>query len=517
MNYEKITNQLLSFDSADNQVKELQIASVGSIWVYPLSVNQINDNLLFIGNLDSRKYLWIISKDGNQIFSKFQGTALSIESPGKYCPLNTPNANVIRELFSFTKPALLGNANSFGFGDRLGLASPAHIRSIKKTDFKPIIAQQSIRELDRTQREAIDVMDAATWAVFQEGYKSGFGSDADHLKTPAEIDRMMAAGFTMYTIDPGAYVVNDASKMTDPEIEDSIKKLDWEILKDTSENFLSRYCDKKIVIDDEFSFEPQKKEVSVGLVKYGKVIAHCVKMYKHLKEKYSDKPFEIELSIDETESATTPFEHYLVVNELVRLGVELVSVAPRFIGDFEKGIDYKGDLDLFKKEYIQHVKISKKLGNYKISIHSGSDKFDVYKVIGSLNDGKVHVKTSGTSYLEALRTVAKMEPDLLREILKFACIHFETERQSYHISAQLKNIPPAEKCTDADVLNLFDQLDARQLFHVTFGKVLSSKDDSGKYLFKDKIFDCLIKNENMHYEILQRHFKRHLDPFNSMK
>ena len=77
-------------------------------------------------------------------------------------------------------------------------------------NMRPIFAQQSIRELTRTGREADEVMDAALWAVLQEGYKNGFGADADHLKTIEDVDRMVDAGFTFFTIDPGNYVVNVA-------------------------------------------------------------------------------------------------------------------------------------------------------------------------------------------------------------------------------------------------------------------------------------------------------------------
>ena len=109
--------------------------------------------------------------------------------------------------------------------------------------------------------------------------------------------------------------------------------------------------------------------------------------------------------------------HYFFANELTRLGVKYVSLAPRFIGAFEKGIDYKGDLDVFKTEYQKHLSIVRHFGNYKISLHSGSDKFSVYKVIGSLHEALTHVKTAGTSYLEALRVVAAKQPDFFREIL----------------------------------------------------------------------------------------------------
>ena len=149
-------------------------------------------------------------------------------------------------------------------------------------------------------------------------------------------------------------------------------------------------------------------------------------MYRHIKSTMGDRPFEVEVSVDETASVTTPFEHWLVATELRRLGVEWIGLAPRFVGDFEKGIDFRGDLDIFRAEYIKHLAIAEAVGPYKISIHSGSDKFSVYQVIGDIGAGGVHVKTAGTSYLEALRTVAARDPVLFREILDFSRALYET-------------------------------------------------------------------------------------------
>ncbi len=117
-----------------------------------------------------------------------------------------------------------------------------------------------------------------------------------------------------------------------------------------------------------------------AVVKYGRAVAHTRRMHRHLAQAASGRPFELEMSVDETDSPTTPHEHYYVAHELKRLGVPVVSLAPRFIGAFEKGIDYKGDLRAFEAAFAQHVKIARHLGPYKISIHSGSDKFSIYPI-----------------------------------------------------------------------------------------------------------------------------------------
>ncbi len=429
------------------------------------------------------------------------------------CGLNHKNALVIQELFDFTRPVLIGIENSLGFGDRLGLANPGHLRAADGKNIKPVLAQQSIRELERTGRKPEDVMDAAVWAVFQEGYRDGFGSDADHLKTTDDIDIMAQAGFTMFTFDPGDYVDRDAGSLPSGELYERARSLSWDEMSDTFENFMKRYEDTYFTITDDFSFKPPGVEVPRSIVKYGNVIAHAVKLFRHLKANYPEHPCEIELSVDETDSPTSPFEHFMIVNELKRLGIRLVSLAPRFIGDFEKGIDYKGDLELFRQEYHKHLKIAESLGPYKISLHSGSDKFSVYEIIGRFSEGHVHVKTAGTSYLEALRTIASTDTALFREILDFSRDQYETEKKSYHVSADLGNVPPSEKLTDKELLGLFGQNDARQVLHVTFGRVLTAETGDGGCLFKERILNCLKENEDIHYDILIKHFQRHIAPF----
>ncbi|UCD38409.1 MAG: hypothetical protein JSW54_02720, partial [Fidelibacterota bacterium] len=411
------------------------------------------------------------------------------------------------------RPVLIGLDNSIGLGDRLGLANPGHLRAVIGSGMRPVLAQQSIRELERTERTPEEVMDAATWAVFQEGYRDGFGSDADHLKTTEDIDLMMAAGFTMFTIDPGSYVVNEADTLSGPELHERARSVDWDLLDDRLDDFLGRYEARLFKLDDGFTLQPGREEVLRALTKYGGVITHTLKMVRYLEETYPDHPVEIELSVDETESVTSPFEHFLVVSELKRLGVELVSLAPRFVGDFEKGIDYKGDIHRFAAEFVQHLAIAEALGPYKISFHSGSDKFTVYQLVGSLGRGRIHVKTAGTSYLEALRTIARVDPALFREILDFSREHYEVEKRTYHVSADPQKVLPAESYSDNELASLLELDDARQILHVAFGKVLTDRDQSGGYAFRDRLLDTLEAHEEVHYDTLCRHFQRHIQPF----
>ena len=101
-------------------------------------------------------------------------------------------------------PVPLGLRPSFGFGDRLGLATPGHVAAMQRagSGIAPIYPQQSIREMTRTNRSPEAVMADAVEAAAEAGWTGDFGADADHLKTPADVDRTAAVGFTFFTIDP---------------------------------------------------------------------------------------------------------------------------------------------------------------------------------------------------------------------------------------------------------------------------------------------------------------------------
>src|SRR5205814_7463918 len=123
-------------------------------------------------------------------------------------------------------------------------------------------------------------------------------------------------------------------------------------------------------------------------VKYGRAVTRAVELAKHIERTMArlGRDDEIELSVDETPQPTTLAEHFLIAKHCLDQGMKLVSLAPRFIGDFEKGVDYKGDpstssgqaVAAFEKSLADHAAIAKLLGPYKLSLHSGSDKLSIY-------------------------------------------------------------------------------------------------------------------------------------------
>ncbi|HQH37175.1 MAG TPA: tagaturonate epimerase family protein [Anaerolineae bacterium] len=421
------------------------------------------------------------------------------------CPLTPANAATLRARLPWLNPTPLGLHTSAGFGDRLGIATPGHVKAVERyPGIAPIFAQQSVRENARTGRTPQQVLDDAMWGLFQSGWRAPWGADADHLKTSADADAFIDAGYTFFTIDPGAHVDNAAPTAPANVVSAKFAALPWEALNDTPEAMHQRYCRQTFVAGDfTFGFEPETLERAA--VKYGRAIAHTATLYHHIVARMGERPLDLEVSVDETETPTSPEEHLFIALELRRLGVQWVSLAPRFVGRFEKGVDYIGDLHAFTDAFARHAAVARAEGPYKLSLHSGSDKFSIYTIAAQWSGGLVHLKTAGTSYLEALRTAAQVAPAFFRQILAFSIGHYEAERVTYHVSAQLANVPAPETLSDAELPDLLNQFDVRQVLHVTFGAVLDT--------YRDPLVALLDEHAAVYERLLDQHFQRHLAPF----
>ena len=401
-----------------------------------------------------------------------------------------------------SKPVPLGLAPSFGFGDRLGLATPGHVAALRNAGagIAPIFAQQSIREMTRTNRTPQQVMDDALRGAQEAGFDGAQGADADHLKTPADVDRTAAAGFCFFTIDPSEHV--DKAGPADA--------VAW----------VDSYRGKKIKLATGTTIEIDDATVAHAKQKYGLAVTKANELAKHIAGvmAMARRDYEIELSVDETPEPTTLAEHFLIADRCLKEGMKLVSLAPRFIGEFEKGVDYKGDVAVLEKSLADHAAIAKMIGPYKLSLHSGSDKLSIYPAFARATKGLFHVKTAGTSYLEALRVVARHDEALFRKTIDFARSRYDTDRATYHVSATLAKTPRPTDVRDAKeleqiYLERWDRVvgevgfveDGRQILHTTFGSVLTHP------TMKDEVFHVLREHPQTYNAVLEEHFAKHLD------
>lgn len=413
------------------------------------------------------------------------------------------------------KPVVLGLAPSFGFGDRIGLATPGHVASMRSagSGIEPIYPQQSIREMTRTQRTAPQVMQEALAGMQAAGWEGRTGADADHLKTNEDVDLTFAAGFTFFTIDPSDYVDAQADDYDETTLRQKFSEVSEQV------SWPESYQGRVIELSTGTRVELTEEACMRAAVKYGLALNHAIALADYIKQVHdaAGKDYEIELSVDETDQPTTLAEHFIIADQCLQRGMKLVSLAPRFIGDFEKGIDFIGDIDELEKSLRDHAAIAALLGPYKLSLHSGSDKLSMYAALARTTEGRFHVKTAGTSYLEALRVVARHDASSFREIIDFSRGRFETDKATYHISAQLDSVPPpSEISEDKELERLYLELweevpegrgftfPGRQILHCTFGSVLTDP------TYGPRVRQTLESHLDTYTEVLEDHFARHL-------
>lgn len=469
----------LMFYSSDNTAVEVDI--------YQSSMQFLNNDMVFMAATE-------------------YGDVLVITSNGQYriLELNHESAMFLRKNFPFTAPSpVLRLKRTIGTGDRLGVAGDGHISCVKTTEYAPVLAQQSIRELNLTGRSYEDVLDAATFAVFKNGYKKPWGADGDHLKKPEEIEYAISCGYTMVTLDCSEYIKTGIDTLSDEQLNEIY----------TADNEREAlYIGHSFEIAPGTVIEFNERIYKECVVVYGTAIDFIEDMYAlYIQNGMRD----FEISIDETTSPTTPAQHFFVANELERRGVKFDTLAPRFCGEFQKGIDYIGDLKQFEDELKIHALIAEKF-DYKLSIHSGSDKFSVFPIIGKLTNGRFHLKTAGTNWLEAMKLIALQEPQLYREVHKFALSNFDEARKYYVVTTDVTNIPDIDNLADEQLPELFENNDARQLIHITYGLILSETNADGSYVYRNRLYDVWRNYKDQYSNLIASHIGRHISQLDSL-
>ena len=475
--------------------------------VSPASPRIVTGGLAGMFSKEGRDFFFALHQSGEipDWISSFKGEVAELQGLTLFtAPAGEENAYAVHKAVPNLAPRPLGLAPSFGFGDRMGLATPGHVAAMEGKDsgISPIFVQQSIREMERTGRTPRDVMAAGTWGALQSGWAEPVGADADHLKTVHDVEYTAEAGFTFFTIDPSDHVDQKADNYDAASLEAEFEVLARDTVPGSSE-FLPLYLDKAFTAGNG-TVRFDRPTLLRAAVKYGRALEHVRIMADHIAG-VARSGFEIELSVDETDQPTSVPEHLFIALELQRRGVRVVSLAPRFIGAFEKGVDYIGNVDDLAATLEQHAAIAAEYGPYKISLHSGSDKFSVYPLLAKATRGQFHVKTAGTSYLEALRAVGRADESFFREIIAFSRSRFDSDKATYHISATLERTPGGEALAGEDLERMYlDEDNGRQILHVTFGSVLSSSE------FGPRIKDFLRANPELHAEVLAGHLGKHI-------
>lgn len=291
---------------------------------------------------------------------------------------------------------------SFGLGDRFNHQGKAQLGSLIRArkagaEIIPVWNKSNREHLivkstpQQTRQEADEAVASLKWDL-------PYFVDADHINL-INVDKFI--GYCdFFTIDVADYIGKEA---VDEDVEEYVEG---------NRKFIGKLAipgiDDPINIDKDF--------LTAFGIKFLAAIEEAAKIYRYISKKTKGGGFIPEVSMDEVFEPQTPAELFFILQALASRNVPLQTIAPKFTGRFNKGVDYKGDIGKFKKEFEQDLLVLsyaiKAFGlpeNLKLSIHSGSDKFALYPIMGELihkyNMG-IHIKTAGTTWLEEITGLA---------------------------------------------------------------------------------------------------------------
>ena len=290
---------------------------------------------------------------------------------------------------------------TIGVGDRFAHQAKAQLQACVKLAENGIdvipVWNKSNREHNFIGSEPQSVFAAAQSAVAALGWDKGWHVDADHINMDT-VDKYLDCS-DFFTID----VADSIGQAPEGDAVSAFVASHPELIGSVSIAGINE------------PIEITREYVEEVAGKYLSAVAEAAKIYRHIESKKDE--FIAEVSMDETDAPQTPPELLIILAALADEGVRLQTIAPKFTGRFNKGVDYVGDLAQFEKEFNDDLAVIAhaiaKYGlpeNLKLSVHSGSDKFSIYPIIGNAirrTGAGVHVKTAGTTWLEELIGLAE--------------------------------------------------------------------------------------------------------------
>jgi len=285
---------------------------------------------------------------------------------------------------------------SLGIGDRFSHQGVAQLRGVLKAnlaglDISPVW-NKSNREHIYVHSHPADVREEADAAVAALGYTGKYFVDADHINLSTVAPFVETADF--FTLDVAAFI---GKQSAEADVKAFVASC-------------SKYMGQFNIPGIEHPIEVSEELLVKIAGKFLAATQQAADIYNSLKDKKGAGNFVTEVSMDEVESPQTPVDLFFILKMLADKGVPAQTIAPKFTGRFNKGVDYVGDVDQFAKEFEEDVLVIdyavKEFGlpeELKLSVHSGSDKFTIYPIMANIikkYDKGLHVKTAGTTWLE---------------------------------------------------------------------------------------------------------------------
>ena len=296
---------------------------------------------------------------------------------------------------------------SFGVGDRFTHQAAAQLAAIMKINehgFEVVpVWNKSNREHETIGTEPQSTRDSADAACRKLGYAGSHYVDADHINL-STVDRFLPNS-DFFTLDVADAIGTACSE-------------------DEMSTFLE--VNSKLVGTHQIPGIPDpvvitRESMEAAAKQFLNAVVSASKIYQYIKEKKGDEDFITEVSMDETDAPQTPVELLIILAALAQHQVPLQTVAPKFTGRFNKGVDYVGDVEQFEREFSDDLAVIafavKEFGlpeNLKLSVHSGSDKFSIYAPIRRCLEktgAGLHIKTAGTTWLEEIIGLAEAGGD----------------------------------------------------------------------------------------------------------
>ena len=285
---------------------------------------------------------------------------------------------------------------SFGIGDRFGHQGKYQLEAIKKAWDKGVevtpVWNKSFREHSIVNTSPADVRVEADESTKSMDWTNPYLVDADHINLNTVETFLDVSDF--FTLDVAAYIGKEADKAD----------VDAFIVKH------KKYIGSLQIPGIAEPFDTSEAHVKEIVNRFYTATKEAAGIYQHILDKKGEGNFITEVSMDEVEAPQTPVEMFFILCLLSDFGVPAQTIAPKFTGRFNKGVDYLGDIAAFTKEFEQDLLVIDYAvaefglpSDLKLSVHSGSDKFSIYPIMGDIirkYDKGLHVKTAGTTWLE---------------------------------------------------------------------------------------------------------------------
>lgn len=441
------------------------------------------NNSICIVKKDNNKYIAVIDTTEQLNFTDIIAEYKINDVVLKICQLNWDNYMLLREPLNL-KPSVCSKKISFGTGDRLGLVTAAHINAFNNTpQIFPVLAQQSPRELEKENRTFKSVLLDAVMGILECGYMGSFGADADHIKSINDITSAINAGYSMYTIDIS-------------EETNTITNIDYKALSDESKKIVDKYAHMQIKTSKYYYNLSKDKFIESASI-YERAMEKIVRFSRIIEDGTDD--FDLEVSIDEGNRTTSYEDHIFCAEYLNMFKVKFTSLAPKFIGEFQKAIDYIGDISAFTENINLHAEIARFMGGYKISLHSGSDKFSIYDIFKAATNNYYHIKTSGTSWLVAVKTI-KPNIELFKKMYNISLANLDNSKKFYQVNITKEDF--ITNPSNEELETILSDPNVIQLLHISYGVILKE--------LKSEVYLFLNQNEKLHYKNITKHIKKHL-------